>query len=48
MINAEFDIESGQFIPIDPSLPLWCNTEELWIDDPELPQNLYCEEKDFD
>ena len=44
-INALFDNETNMFQPIDPTLPLWANLEELWLE--EQPENLYCEEKDF-
>lgn len=32
----------------DPSLPYWVDLEEIWVEDPNLPDNLKDHEKDYE
>ena len=32
----------------DPTLPYWVDLESIWVEDQQLPNNIYCEEKDYE
>lgn len=32
----------------DPNYPYWVDFESIWVEDPNLPNNLYNHEKDYE